>query len=409
MTNHYKSLDFLRGLGLFSVLILHTAFYFYHDIYDVDLNNPTPIITVIGFLLMFAGLFAMISGASYTVQMFVAQEQNKSSKRLKHMLLSGLLLLVISYLYFIFTGPGIIHFETRSMDESLLVSLLRQGHFQALTLERIFYLDALVMLSLNILLLTLLFKLSNKMMNKKSYPTFVLIFALVFLAVSYVRIPLYTVYLQAVEQQNYGMMLLLNWFVAKNDPILPFFAFALFGVWIACLFKENNRKQMVKSMLIVGLSVLAVGVVGYILAPETMLERAIDPTWYFIIVIQIGLFTLMILLAFLLFDSKPKKQGPIVRFITRFGVAGLTPFFFEQVVSALIFLIINQFTTLELNIPGAILYGFILALMWGFILMFWEKKQYCFGLEWVIGKVTSLVSPSSKALKLEGKNDASHP
>ncbi|MDY0346380.1 MAG: hypothetical protein RBQ70_01805, partial [Acholeplasma sp.] len=67
MTKKINSFDFLRGLGVFFVLMLHTAFYFYADIYDVDMENPSLIITLIGFLLMFAGLFAMVSGASYTI------------------------------------------------------------------------------------------------------------------------------------------------------------------------------------------------------------------------------------------------------------------------------------------------------------------------------------------------------
>jgi len=122
-------------------------------------------------------------------------------------------------------------------------------------------------------------------------------------------------------------------------------------------------------------------------------------------VIQIGLFILMILGALRFFDFKDRKQGPISTFISRFGIAGLTPFFFEQIISALIFFIINQFVTLELNIPGAILYGFILAISWGILLMIWERKQYRYGIEWMIGRIVSSVSPSSKSLKLEGQYD----
>ncbi|HOI84697.1 MAG TPA: heparan-alpha-glucosaminide N-acetyltransferase domain-containing protein [Acholeplasmataceae bacterium] len=405
MKKHYKSIDFLRGLGVFFVLMLHTAFYFYHDIYDVDLNNPSPIITIIGFLLMFAGLFAMISGMSYTIQFFHAHDQKKTSKRLKHMFISGLVLLIVAYLYFLFTGPGIINFESRMMDESLFVSLINQGYFQSLTLERIFYVDSLVMLSLNILLLSLFFKITWRYMKHHHYPLFVLLSAVIFLILSYIRIPLYLIYLNAVDERQFGLMILLNWFVAKNNPIFPFFAFALFGVWIACLIQKQNNKKLTTSMLSVGLTTLIIGVVGYILAPETMLERAIDPTWYFIMVIQIGLFILMILGALRFFDFKDRKQGPISTFISRFGIAGLTPFFFEQIISALIFFIINQFVTLELNIPGAILYGFILAISWGILLMIWERKQYRYGIEWMIGRIVSSVSPSSKSLKLEGQYD----
>lgn len=399
MKKHMKSFDFLRGLGVFFVLALHTAFYFYADIYDVDMENPSLIITIIGFLLMFAGLFAMVSGASYTVQ-FLNTDTDKRSNKIKHMTKSGFLLLIVAYLYFLITGPGIIHFDSRSMDESLLVSLINQGSFQPLTLERIFYVDSLVMLSLNIILLAIVFKGIKKYIEKKNMVYYLLIGATLFMALSYVRIPLYQFYIDALDDKNYFVMLLLNFFVGKNNPIFPFFAFGLFGVWFALLIK-NNPDSITKKVLPVIICYLVIGITGYILAPETMLERAIDPTWYFIMVIQVGLFLLMMLISYQLMDSKPFKENVITRFISRFGVAGLTPFFFEQIVSALLFMIINLFLTIRFGIPGAILYGFILAITWGFFLMYWERKSYKYGLEWALVHLNP--SFSSKKEKLEGK------
>lgn len=402
MKNHYKSLDFLRGLGVFFVLILHTAFYFYHDIYDVDLDNPSLIITLIGFLLMFAGLFAMVSGLSYTIQFLQTKTNERQNIRIKHMFLSGFLLLIVAYLYFMFTGPGIIHFDTRSMDESILVSLINQGKIQGLTLERLFYVDSLVMLSLNIFLLALCFKLFKKYINHKKVDWYVLIAATLFLIISYIRIPLYNVYLEALDDKNYLLMLLLNWFVAKNNPILPFFAFALFGAWIALLLRAYEPKVIKKKMIPVILVAIVVGITGYILAPETMLERAIDPTWYFIMVIQVGLFLGMVLLGLMALDFKQSKSNTFVTFISRFGVAGLTPFFFEQIVSSLIFLIITQFVTVEFGMLGAIMYGLMLSISWGVFLMFWEKKKYKYGIEWGVSSLVDKVSKSSKKQKLKG-------
>ncbi len=59
-------LDVLRGIGIFTVIFLHSAFYYYDDIFQLDFNEPPLIITLIGLLLMFAGLFAMISGLVHT-------------------------------------------------------------------------------------------------------------------------------------------------------------------------------------------------------------------------------------------------------------------------------------------------------------------------------------------------------
>lgn len=403
LKNHYRSIDFLRGLGVFFVLVLHTSFYYYADIYDVDIANPSLIITLIGFLLMFAGLFAMLSGLSYTIQYLKAKTELEKNNRLKHMSLSGFLLLIVAYIYFIFTGPGIIHFDTRSMDESLIVSLINQGSFQKLTQERLFYVDSLVMLSLNIFLMTLLFKVIKKQFNKPHTARNILMLAVVFLVISYVRIPLYNVYLSALDSHHYFVMILLNWFVGKNNPILPFFAFALFGVWTALLLKQVDKNKLKHHMLPVILVMIVVGVSGYLLTPETMLERAIDPTWYFIMVIQIGLFLGMILAGLIFFDFNNRKNNPLTRFISRFGVSGLTPFFLEQIISALIFLLMRQLFNIQFGMIGAILYGFSLALAWGVFLIFWEKKQYKYGIEWAMSKMLNQFSPSSKLKKLAGE------
>jgi hypothetical protein len=399
MKSHYQGLDFLRGLGILFVVILHTGFYFFDGLYDLDLNNPSLIVTIIGFLLMFAGLFAMISGVSHTLS-FLKHRNDPS--RIRYVLSYGVLMLVVAYLYFIFTGPGIVLFDSRSMDESLIVSLIGSGRFQSLTLERIFYVDSLVMIGLNILLLALLFRIIKKYLDHPRLPLSILLFASMFMALSYVRIPLYNVYLEAVDNQQWFIMVLLNWLVAKNNPILPFYAFALFGVWIALLLKQENIRSTKRSMLFVGLFYLLIGITGYILAPETMLERAIDPTWYFIMVTQIGIFTLFVLASFSVFDFKSFKDNVITRFISRFGVAGLSVFFIESVVSALIFRIMNLFVDVSFDIPGALLYGLTLALIWGVVLKYWEKKHYVYGIEYWISRILSKMGSSTKREKLKG-------
>ncbi len=399
MKKHYYGIDVLRGLGIFMVIILHTAFYFYHDIYTIDLNNPTLIITLIGFLLMFAGLFAMISGFVYTLQYTLHTEQ---SRRLKGMLISALSLLIIAYLYFIFTGPGLIHFDTQSMDESLFVGFINQQRFTGISLDRLLYVDSLVMLSINIALLTLCFKLFSNYFIHSNKPYLLFIFSTLFLVISYLRIPLYPYYLNAREENRWLLTFLLNWFVAKNNPILPFFAFALYGAWFAMLLRVHRFKNTVKRIIPLAILFIILGALGYILAPETMLDREIDVTWYFIMVIQIGLF-LNILLCFIwYFDIRQKDQKPISTFLSRFGIAGLTPFFFESVVSAIIFFLITLFIPLELGIPGALIYGIILALAWGFFLIYWQTKQYRYGLEWLHTKFVKRYGGSTKAKKLEG-------
>ncbi len=403
MKTHYQGLDFLRGLGVMMAIILHTAFYFYKDLYDVDLANPTPIITIVGFLLMFAGLFAMISGMAHTTQFIRHEDQNDKKSRIRYMLINSGLLLILAYVYFLFTGPGIVMFATRQMDESLFVALINQGRIVIPSVQRLLYVDSLVMLSFNILLLALFFRLFQKRIRNHY---FIFVSAIGFLIISYVRIPLYAVYLDAEAQGRYGIMVLLNWFANKNHPIFPFFAFALFGAWLARLLASQGFKALKQHVLIIAPVMLVAGVVGYLLTPETMLQRAIDPTWYFIMVMQIGLFMLLILLSLWLFDIRKAGNGLVGRFVARYGVAGLTPFFLESTVSALIFFLINLMFSFALGLPGAIVFGVVLAVLWGLFLAFWQKHNYRYGVEWVLSSLLNKHHQSSKLMKLKGATDA---
>jgi len=325
------------------------------------------------------------------------------------MLANGFMLLIIAYLYFIFTGPGLIHFDTRSMDESLLVSLFNQGRLQPLTTARVLYVDSLVMLALNIILLAMVFKVTGKWLAHERMPLYWLVGAICFMVLSYVRVPLYNHYLNALDEGQMLTVLALNWLVAKNNPILPFFAFALFGAWLALLLEKHDVKGVCRRVVPVALLAMLIGVAGYVFSPETMLERAIDPTWYFIMVTQIGLFILLIMLSVWIMDVNKQKHGVITRFMSRFGIAGLTPFFFESLVSAGIFYLLSRVITLSLSIPGALLYGLILAFGWGFFLRWWEKKSYVHGIEWLQANLLARLGHSSKGLKLRGVIDDPKP
>jgi hypothetical protein len=154
---------------------------------------------------------------------------------------------------------------------------------------------------------------------------------------SLIRIPLYTVYLDALESGNWLITLLLNWLVNKNNPIFPYLSFALFGAWISTLLLTIDFKGLVRRVLPLGILLFIGGVALYILLPDTMLQRSIDPVWFALMMAQNGLFMLFILAALKFYDfGKPRNPGIISRFFKRFGIAGLSIFFIESVVSAMI-------------------------------------------------------------------------
>ena len=408
MKKNYRGLDVLRGLGIFVLLIMHTGFYHFAGLYDLDLNNPPLIVTLIGFLLMFAGIFAMISGVSHTLQYQRKRRQlGYDPKKLwRYNTRTAVYLLLVAYVYFIVTGPGIVDMANRTMNESILVHLINTGQFAGTNLTRVLYVDSLVMLGINVFLMGGIYLLMEKYFKKKIKAEHYLILAIGFMLLSLVRIPLYPIYYDAFEARNWPVLLGLNFFVSKNNPIFPYLSFGLMGMWIGMLLGQKDTKKL-KIILPVGSVLFGIGILAYILLPDTMLERGIDPSWFAIMIAQLGLFALMVYGSLWYFDLRPnpKKPSKAIIFIERFGIAGLTVFFIESVVSALIARILRVFVpSLSFDIFGALSYGLILAILWGFLLIAWEKTGYRYGIEYWIAKGLRKVGKSEKQEKLSGKS-----
>ncbi|MCX6064082.1 MAG: hypothetical protein NTV26_07905 [Caldiserica bacterium] len=415
MKKQYLGLDILRGFGVFMVVWLHSAFYYFDGLYDLDLNNPPLIVTLIGLLLMFAGLFAMISGAGHTLQLHRKLDSGYEPKKaLMFNSISGLMILAIGYAYFIFTGAGLVHFESRSMNNSMLVDLIRYGRISTVVSERVLYVDSLTIIGMNILIMGLMFVLAQRWVRNKqvrSWSSVYLLSAFGVFLFSLVRIPLYEVYLKAVADKQLGMVLLLNGFVNKNNPLLPYLAFGLMGAWVASMLKERGWRLLVRTALPLSLALLTTGVVLYVGLPDTMLQRSIDLKWYAIMTAQLGLFLVMMLAALRHYDFRREEDARHMSFVStflyRFGVAGLTAFFLESVVSACIYRVLSlMIPGLHFGLLAALVYGLVLALCWGFFLMLWERAHFRYGLEYFYCSTLDRFGESEKKHKMKGFQDS---
>lgn len=418
MKDRYLGLDFLRGLGIFFVVTLHSAFYYFGGLYELDLNDPPPIVTVIGLLLMFAGMFAIISGMVHCIQMLKRNNEAPGgltpSKIAWQFTTRGAVLLIFAYVYFIVTGPGVVDMAAKTMDNSILVELIQSGKFKGVSFQRIFYIDSLVMLGSNVILLGLFSTVLLKIHKTIDYSWFrwaYFIAGIAATALSYFRIPLYRILTDALVEKNYAVFLSLNWLVNKNNPILPYIAFGFFGMWIGVALVSLGWKKMKNQALVISFLLFVVGVALYIILPDTMLERSIDMKWYSIMLAQLGLFILMVLGALKVFDFRKNeasgKNTPlhsvkrfITQFITRFGVAGLTVFFLESIISALVYRVLKRIVPdISFDITQALLYGLCLSIAWGLFLILWERSSYKYGLEYFYGKVVFFLSGKSSKLE----------
>lgn len=191
------------------------------------------------------------------------------------------------------------------------------------------------------------------------------------------------------------MTLLLNWLVNKNNPIFPYFGFALLGAAIMKSYLLNKTKWIVPT----GVIVFVVSMTAYILLPDTMLERQIDLIWFAIMWAQAGIFLLLVSMFVKIFHKRKPKH--VFKFIERFGYAGLTPFFFESVFAALVYGVMEVVVgPIKFGIAGSLFFGLALALFWGGLLILAEKKGYPGFVEQIYVRLINRVDISTKGQRL---------
>lgn len=150
-----RAFDLLRGLGISVMVFLHAATFHYEAIVTLDFDNPPLIITVIGFLLLWAGLFAIISAAAYTFSsgLRLFSGQISRSQLLRNFLIAGTYMLVLHYLYFLLLAPKLLDLVNGHHMYALLPGLLANGNLPPLYPERVFYSTTLSMIAWNLLLM----------------------------------------------------------------------------------------------------------------------------------------------------------------------------------------------------------------------------------------------------------------
>lgn len=387
----YVGLDVLRGLGIMGVVFLHSALYHFANLRSIDFDNPPLIVVVIGLLLMWAGLFAILSGTVHAVQTVRRFRMGVPARDIvRGQLVNGAAILVLAYVYFLFLGPALLDRVTWNHDHSVLQNLLISGTWAFPSLERLLYVDALVMIGINVvicaLVLALVWRLDPIRNLRRASLVVGLVGSLIVLA-SYGRLRLYPIVERAIAVRDWPVIIGLNWLANKNNPILPFAGFGLFGtllgVRLACAPDFRRAWRPVGAMAVVW---LVSGVVAYLLLPETMLERAVDPMWYTIMVAQVGLFLLLAIAFVRFFDAtSPAKAAARARgssFVRRFGVAGLSVFIVETPVGQLV---ANALSALRPgwndSMAATLVFAALLVGLWGAALALWERTDYAFSVE----------------------------
>src|SRR4030042_5069623 len=266
MIKRYLGLDVLRGVGIIFVIFLHSASMHYAKITEIDLNKPPLIVTVIGFLLMWAGFFALMSMIAHTTtQLGRLKKENYSlEKVLKNFLTAGIFMLVTSYVYFLLFAPVLLDFEHDNHKYSFISGFLHNGFFAIPAIDRVLYNTSLSMIAWNLIFggVILYFVLKTKGVRKQLISLGLI--ATFCILISALRIPLFPVYEEMIKNGQVLLSLPLGFFVNKNDPTLPYLGFALFGAMIGIALNSGFTRQTITKIFGgVGVAWLAAGIARF--------------------------------------------------------------------------------------------------------------------------------------------------
>jgi hypothetical protein len=378
--------DVVRGAAIIGMIVVHSTLFQYGRITEIDLTDPPLIVTIIGFLAMWSGLFALVSGAVNTYS------SSFRRRPLRGLLLTGSLMLILGFVYFVYIGPALYDMEGGNHMYSLLDGIMKDGTVHQMSFDRVIYNSSLTMIGMNLMFIAAMSWAIGKMKDRTKAGYILGGISIAVLLISVVRIPLFEVFQDAFDAGNMPLAVPLAPFVNKNDPLLPYLGFGTFGMLMGLWLREGADVRMrMRAASIIGGIFVIIGVLGLFLLPDTMLERDLDYTWYSIMVFLFGAFILILASGIRVFDlaSEEKRiaRKRVTLMVRRFGTMALSIFFIETLLSDLLALIWG------ILIPGwsddmglTVAFGFFVLIVWALLLWAWEKAEYRFSIEWFVAR-----------------------
>lgn len=415
-TDRVITLDVLRGIAIVGMVFLHNGAFHFAALGEA-LESPPPWLVAFGFLLLWAGLFGVVSGAANatTALKRLSQQPGVPEERWSYpsSLVRGALqtFLIVFLLHWIWTlGVGNSAVTKDPNDPTLRVTLLvgfmYYGFFPRIHPENYVFASALWMIASNVLLVSLTFRWFYR--RRPPHPDdgltrFLLSVAIVVLAATpLLRALLFGPMMSMVERGGAWIAAAVPLALLVNDPnpVFPFFAYGLFGAIVgAALARGEPRRSLYLLMGVSGLVLLAVGGISLAVQGGVVLAER-EEIWgqspmYFasLAYLLLGLFAWMLIGLLAAFDPGPEsKRAPWrprwLRPILRFGRLSLTVFMLEGILAMALRLVLDAIVPgWNVSLSAVLVFALANVALWHFILVAWEKVGYRGSLEWWLARL----------------------
>ena len=378
-----RSLDTLRGVAMIFIIIFHASIYNFANIHKLDFSNPPIVIILMSFMALWGGIFIIYSTLinSFMISSRISKDRDLSI--FKHLVIVGLGLMIAHFILNIFLGRWTVDFVNNQPNYTFIANFLRNGSYDIYIRSGFFEGSALSTIAVNLIFFSIFFFLLYKnSTNHKRGRIYVMLTILgtMIMGLSFLRAPLYPIYTQALEGQNYLTSIIYTFLFANPYPLITYLGYGFFGSLIGILIFDQRVDLLKKLVLPLGSLFVIIGIYGM-----SQFDRSIsqpDYFWYFKTNFELGLFLIMITGVYLMFENKINFLNRL-DLLTWFSRVGLTIYLSETFVSEIIRLIITPIIPAwDKTINSTLLFGILNVFVWIIILYFWNKINYKYSLEY---------------------------
>jgi len=382
-----ESLDILRGVALIFIILFHSSIYNYANINKIDFSNPPIIVVLMSFMALWGGIFIIYSMVANTIMLIGRSQKVVNFKIFFYSIIAGIVYIFFHYILNIFLGRWNNDFVNNKPDMTAIASSLRNMHLAFPHLTKFFEGSSLSAIALNLIILSIVLFLllrKNGVVKEKRNYLILGISGILIMVLSFVRVPIFHLFTQAIEMKNYLLATFFSFTIANPYPLLPYLAYGIFGAMIGMMIYQGRNKLLKIIVAPLGILFLVYGLFGMMNFEKTISTP--DYFWYFKTNFELGVFMLLLVFTVLFLEPKSNLLNKL-SVIKWFSRVSLTIYMLETTTSEIFRIVLLQiWPSWNQTINGCLLFGSLNIVLWIVILFLWKKINFKYSLEyyWVL-------------------------
>lgn len=369
------------------IILFHSSIYNYANINKIDFSNPPIIVVLMSFMALWGGIFIIYSMVANTIMLIGRSQKMVNFKIFFYSIIAGIVYIFFHYILNIFLGRWNNDFINNKPDMTAIASSLRNMHLAFPHLTKFFEGSSLSAIALNLIILSvvlfLLLRKNGVVKEKRNY-LILGISGILIMVLSFVRVPIFHLFTQAIEMKNYLLATFFSFTIANPYPLLPYLAYGIFGAMIGMMIYQGRNKLLKIAVAPLGILFLVYGLFGMMNFEKTISTP--DYFWYFKTNFELGVFMLLLVFTVLFLEPKSNLLNKL-SVIKWFSRVSLTIYMLETTTSEIFRIVLLQiWPSWNQTINGCLLFGSLNIVLWIVILFFWKKINFRYSLEyyWVI-------------------------